>query len=210
MTPKNPIILYGFKKSGHSHRAELMLRLLDLPFEFREVDLARGEQKTEAFLKLNVFGQVPTIDDGGAIVSDSSAILVYLAKKYDPAGLWLPEDAEAAAKVQRWLSVAQGPLINGPARARLFNVFNAPVDHAQAKDIAEKLFATFEKAFEGVSFLVGSRATIADVALYTYTAHAPEGGVSLEPYPNIRAWLSRVEALPKFAPMPATKVGLAA
>lgn len=210
MAPKNPIILYGFKKSGHSHRAELMLRLLDLPFEFREVDLARGEQKTEAFLKLNLFGQVPTIDDGGAIVSDSSAILVYLAKKYDPAGLWLPEDAEAAVKVQRWLSVAQGPLINGPARARLFNVFNAPVDHAQAKDIAEKLFATFEKALEGVSFLVGSRATIADVALYTYTAHAPEGGVSLEPYPNIRAWLSRVEALPKFAPMPATKVGLAA
>jgi glutathione S-transferase len=210
MAFKNPIILYGFKKSGHSHRAELMLRLLDLPFEFREVDLARGEQKTEAFLKLNVFGQVPTIDDGGAIVSDSSAILVYLAKKYDPAGLWLPEDAEAAAKVQRWLSVAQGPLINGPARARLFNVFNAPVDHAQAKDIAEKLFATFETALEGVSFLVGSRATIADVALYTYTAHAPEGGVSLEPYPNIRAWLGRVEALPKFAPMPATKVGLAA
>lgn len=210
MAPKNPIILYGFKKSGHSHRAELMLRLLDLPFEFREVDLARGEQKTEAFLKVNVFGQVPVIDDGGVIVADSSAILVYLAKKYDPVGLWLPEDAEAAAKVQRWLSVAQGPLINGPARARLFNVFNAPVDHAQAKDIAEKLFATFEKALEGVSFLVGSRATIADVALYSYTAHAPEGGVSLEPYPNIRAWLGRVEALPKFAPMPATKVGLAA
>jgi glutathione S-transferase len=187
-----------------------MLRLLDLPFEFREVDLARGEQKTEAFLKLNAFGQVPVIDDGGVIIPDSSAILIYLAKKHDPAGLWLPDDAQAAAKVQRWLSVAQGPLINGPARARLFNVFNAPVDHAQAKDIAEKLFATLEQALRGASFLVGSRATIADVALYTYTAHAPEGGVSLEPYPNIRAWLSRVEALPKFSPMPATKIGLAA
>ncbi|KAF2988967.1 glutathione S-transferase (plasmid) [Methylocystis sp. MJC1] len=210
MAPKNPIILYGFKKSGHSHRAELMLRLLDVPFEFREVDLARGEQKTEAFLKLNAFGQVPVIDDGGVIIPDSSAILVYLAKKYDPAGLWLPEDVEAAAKIQRWLSVAQGPLINGPARARLFNVFKVPVDHAQAKDIAEKLFATLEQALRGASFLIGSRATIADVALYTYTAHGPEGGVSLDPNPNIRAWLSRVEALPKFAPMPATKIGLAA
>ena len=210
MAPKNPIILHGFKKSGNSHRAELMLRLLDLPFEFREVDLARGEQKTEAFRKLNIFGQVPVIDDGGVIVADSSAILVYLARKYDPAGLWLPEDAEAAARIQRWLSVAQGPLINGPARARLFNVFNAPVDHAQAKDIAEKLFATLEKALGGVSFFVGPRATIADVALYSYTAHAPEGGVSLEPYPIIRAWLGRIEALPGFAPMPATKIGLAA
>ena len=210
MAPKNPITLYGFKKSGNSHRAALMLRLLDLPFEFREVDLVRGEQKTEAFRMLNPFGQVPVVDDGGVIVADSSAILVYLAKKYDPAGVWLPEAAEAAAQIQRWLSVAQGPLANGPARARLFNVFDAPVDHAQAKEIAEKLFATLEKALIGVSFLVGRRATIADVALYSYTAHAPEGGVSLEPYPNIRAWLGRIESLPGFAPMPATKVGLAA
>ncbi len=210
MASKNPIILYGFRKSGNSHRAELMLRLLDLPFEFREVDLARGEQKTDTFQKLNPLGQVPVVDDGGAIVADSSAILVYLAKKYDASGVWLPGDAEAAAQIQRWLSVAQGPLANGPARARLFNVFNAPVDHAQAKEIAEKLFATLEKAIIGVPFLVGPRATIADVALYTYTAHAPEGGVSLEPYPNIRAWLGRIEALPGFAPMPATKIGLAA
>lgn len=209
MAPTNPIILYGFKKSGHSHRAELMLRLLDLPFEFREVDLARGEQKTETFEKLNLFGQVPVVVDGGEIVADSSAILVYLAKKYDPAGVWLPEAAEAAAKIQRWLSIAQGPIINGPARARLFNVFGAAIDHAQAKEIAEKLFATVEKALIGVSFLVGPHATIADVALYSYTAHAPEGGVTLEPYPKIRAWLGRIEALPGFEPMPATKVGLA-
>lgn len=210
MAPKNPIILYGFKRSGHSHRAELMLRLLDLPFEFREVDLVRGEQKTETFDKLNLFGQVPVVDDGGEIVADSSAILVYLAKKYDPAGVWLPENAEAAAQIQRWLSIAQGPIVNGPARARLFNVFGAPIDHAQAKEIAEKLFATLERALIGVSFLAGPHATIADIALYTYTAHAPEGGVSLESYPEIRAWLGRIEALPGFAPMPATKVGLAA
>jgi glutathione S-transferase len=88
----------------------------------------------------------------------------------------------AAAQIQCWLSVAQGPLINGPARARLFNVFNTPVDHAQAKDLAEKLFSTLEQALGGVSFLVGPRVTIADVAPYTYTAHSPEGGVSLEPY----------------------------
>jgi glutathione S-transferase len=210
MSSRKAITLYGFKKSGHSHRAELMLRLLDLPFEFREVDLARGEHKAEAFLKLNLFGQVPVMDDDGLVIPDSVAILVYLAKKYDPSGRWLPEDAESAARVQRWLSIAQGPLFAGPAVARLFNVFNAPVDHARARDIAEKLFATLNQALGGAPFLVGSHATIADVALYTYTAHAPEGGVSLEPYPNIRAWLARVEALPKFTPMPATKVGLAA
>jgi glutathione S-transferase len=206
MTLQNPITLYGFKKSGHSHRAELMLRLLGLTFEFREVDLLRGEQKTEAFLELNSFGQVPVIDDKGAIIADSSAILVYLAKKYDSAGRWLPDDAVAAAHVQRWLSVAQGPLVNGPAAARLVKIFNAPVDYARAAEISNRLFATLEKALGGAPFLTGPHATIADVALYTYTAHAPEGGVSLEAYANIRAWLRRIEALPNFAPMPATKI----
>jgi glutathione S-transferase len=53
----------------------------------------------------------------------------------------------------------------------------------------------------GRRFLVGEAPTIADVAIYTYTAHAPEGGVSLEPYPAIRGWLERIEALPGFVPM---------
>ncbi|MNV89607.1 hypothetical protein D3C71_1839160 [compost metagenome] len=57
-------------------------------------------------------------------------------------------------------------------------------------------------------FLVGSAPTIADVANYSYTAHAPEGNVSLEPYGNVRAWLARIEALPGFVPMPRTAVGL--
>ena len=52
--------------------------------------------------------------------------------------------------------------------------------------------------------------SIADIAAHTYIAHAPEGGVSLDPYPNIRAWLRRVEALPRFIAMPATKAGLLA
>jgi glutathione S-transferase len=210
MATRKPIILYGFEKSGHSHRAELMLRLLDLPFEFREVDLPGGEHKGDAFLKLNPFGQVPVIDDNGTIIADSTAILVYLAKTYDPAGNWLPSDAIAAAHVQRWLAVAQGPLVNGPAAARLFNVFGAPVDYAKAKDVSEKLFATLERALAEAAFFAGAQPTIADVALYTYIAHAPEGGVALEPYPHIRDWLQRIEALPRFAPMPSTKVGLAA
>jgi glutathione S-transferase len=59
-------------------------------------------------------------------------------------------------------------------------------------------------------FLAGDRATIADVANYSYIAHSPEGNVSLEDYPNLRAWLARVEALPGFVPMPRTAIGLQA
>ena len=70
MKPEKPILLHGFPKSGHSHRVELMLRMLELPFDFHQVDLGSGEQRTEGFLKLNPFGTVPVIDDNGAVVAD--------------------------------------------------------------------------------------------------------------------------------------------
>ena len=64
--------------------------------------------------------------------------------------------------------------------------------------------ALLDKELSARPFLVGESPTLADVALYTYTAHAPEGDVSLETYPAIRAWLSRIEALPGFVPMART------
>ncbi len=210
MSPHKPILLHGFPLSGHSHRAELMLRLLGLPFDFHQIDLAGSEQRGEAFLKLNPFGTVPVIEDDGIVIADSCAILVYLATKYDPDGAWLPRDAKGAAEVQRWLSVAQGPVFNGPCCARLVNVFGMDFDHARATAVAERLFATLDGVLDGRTFFVGERPTIADVALYSYIAHAPEGGVTLTPHPHLTAWLRRVEALPGFAPMPATKAGLLA
>lgn len=208
--PATPIILHGFTLSGHSHRAELMLRLLQLPYEFRPVDLAGGEQKGAAFLRLNPFGTVPVIEDGGTVVADSVAILVYLASKYDPARSWLPIDPARAAEVQRWLSVAQGPVFNGPCAARLVTVFSAPLDHERAKSVAANLFRVLDAHLADRRFLAGEGPTVADVALYSYVAHAPEGGVPLAPHGNIRAWLGRIEALPHFEPMPATTAGLVA
>ncbi|HEY9193188.1 MAG TPA: glutathione S-transferase N-terminal domain-containing protein, partial [Methyloversatilis sp.] len=78
------IVLHGFRLSGHSHRAELFLSLLGLPFEFRQVDLAAGAHKQPEFLAKNPFGQVPVIEDGEVVVADSTAILVYLASRYAP------------------------------------------------------------------------------------------------------------------------------
>ncbi len=210
MNPQKPILLHGFDRSGHSHRAELMLRLLDLPFEFHQVDLVGGEQRGEAFLKLNPFGTVPVIEDEGVVVADSCAILVYLATKYDPQGRWLPRDPVGAAQVQRWLSVAQGPVFNGPCCARLVTVFGMEFDHSRAKAVAERLFATLDGVLANRTFLVNEQPTIADVALYSYIAHAPEGGVALDLHKHLVAWLRRVEALPGFKLMPATKAGLLA
>ncbi|CDF83657.1 Protein gstA [Pseudomonas knackmussii B13] len=203
------IKLYRHPLSGHAHRVELLLALLQQPTELVFVDLAKGAHKHPEFLALNTFGQVPVIDDNGTVVSDSNAILVYLAKKYGN-GRWLPEDPLGAARVQRWLSVAAGQLAFGPAAARLITVFGARFNAEEVLARAHALFQVMESELAKSPFLAGDSATIADIANYTYIAHAPEGNVSLQDYPHLRAWLARIEALPGFVPMQRTAAGLLA
>ncbi len=207
--PAQPIKLYRFFLSGHSHRVELFLSLLKLPYERVDVDLAANAHKQPAFLTMNPFGQVPVIQDGETTLADSNAILVYLASKYD-AGQWLPRDPVAAAAVQRWLSVAAGPIAFGPATARLATLFKAPVNAEDAIARANSLFTVMEAELKTSSFLTGNTPTIADIANYTYIALAPEGNVSLDPYPHLRNWLQRIEALPGFVPVVTSRVGLVA
>ena len=208
MTAQNPIKLHRHPLSGHSHRVQLLLSLLGLPTELVEVDLRAGAHKQPQFLALNPFGQVPVIDDGGLIIADSNAILVYLARKYGDE-TWLPTDPVGAARVQRWLSVAAGPIAFGPAAARLITVFGARFDPAEVIGRAHALLAVMDAELAQREFLAGERPSIADIACYTYIAHAPEGNVSLAEYVHVRAWLARIEALPGFVAMPATAVGLA-
>lgn len=195
------IRLYGHPLSGHSHRVALFLSLLKLPYENVTVDLMTGEHRKPPFLAKNPFGQVPVIEDGDVTLADSNAILVYLALRYDGSGRWYPREPVAAAQVQRWLSVAAGELASGPGSARRIKLLGLPFDYELATSIANRLLALLDAHLASRQFLAGDAATIADVAMYTYTAHAPEGGVSLEPYPKVRAWLARIEALDGFVPM---------
>lgn len=199
------LVLHTHPVSGHCHRVQLLLALLGVPATLRVVDLPRGEQRSPEFLAKNPFGQVPVLEDGDVVVADSNAILVYLAGRFDPEGRWLPREPARAAEVQRWLSLAAGPLASGPAAARVAAVFGRDVDVTGARDTARTLFARMDRHLGERAFLAGDRPTIADVAMYAYTAHAPEGGVSLAPYPAVRAWLGRVEALPGFVPMQRTR-----
>ncbi len=201
-SPLRPIRLHAHPLSGHAHRVELFLflSLLGLPFEKVAVDLAHREHKGPAFLALNPFGQLPVIEDGDLVLADSNAILTYLALRYDAGGAWLPRDPVGAARVQRWLSVAAGQLAQGPAAARVAVVFGRPPDQAP-REAAARLFGLFEQQLATQPFFAATHPTIADVALYTYTAHASEGGVSLAPYAQLQQWLARVEALPGFVGM---------
>ena len=197
-----PIRLYRSALSGHAHRVELFLSLLGLPFELVDVDLAAGAHKRPDFLAMNPFGQVPVIQDGEVTLADSNAILVYLARRYAAdVEQWLPSDPMAAAHVQRWLSVAAGLLAFGPAYARVIQLFKSPASPDDAIARAHGLFKVMEQQLGQSAFLTCSTPTLADVANYSYVARAPEGNVSLADYPQLRAWLARMEALPRFLPM---------
>lgn len=196
--------------SGHSHRARLFISLIGLEHELVPVDLKQRAQKSAEHLRLNRFGQVPVLEDGATVVSDSNAIMVYLAKSHNRQD-WLPDSPAAAASVQRWLSVSANELVRGPAAARLVTVFGAPIDAEDALRRSHALLALMEAELaDGDGWLATGHPTIADVALYSYVSSAPEGNVDLSGYPQVLAWLARVEALPGFVPFEKTAVGLSA
>jgi len=198
--PVDERVLYGSELSGHSHRARLLLDMLGLPYRFEST--STEERRSPAFLALNPLGQIPLLRDGEAVVADSSAILVYLALAYDRERVWLPTEPYFAAQVQRWLSIAAGELRFGPATARAVAQWGAPGDPAQAAAISRKLLGFVEGHLRERQWLAAAHPTIADLANYSYLAHAPEGGIALRGFPAVRDWIDRVQALPHFTPMP--------
>lgn len=199
--------LYYAPLSGHSHRARLMLSLLGVEHELIAVNLPQREHKSAEFLKLNPFGQIPVLVDDALTISDSTSILVYLAKKFGRTD-WLPDTAEGAARVQRWLSVASGEVAFGPAAARMITLFGDPRSLVEVTQRAYRLLPVVDSELAATGWLVGDHPTIADVALYSYIARANEGHIDLTPFAHVDAWLRRVESLPGFvdfvkSPVPA-------
>lgn len=195
------LLLYGTALSGHTHRVELFLHILQLPY--RRIDAPPALRRSPEFRSLNPLGQIPVFQDGELVLADSNAILVYLAKRYAPDSGWLPEDPVGAARVQRWLSLAAGEIAFGPAKARISARFgDTGMPPELMRTLAGKVLAAMEDTLGRQDFLAADRPTLADLACYAYVAHAPEGGIALDPYPRVVAWIGRVRALPGFVPMP--------
>jgi glutathione S-transferase len=201
--------LYFHPLSGHSHRAHLGLSLLGIAHEVIEVNLAAAEHKSPEFLKLNPFGQLPVLVDGDAVIADSNAILIYAVRKFGKID-WLPQTPAGEAAVQRWLSVAAGEIAYGPCAARLVTVFGRDINADEVIARAHRILGLIDAALSEHDFITGKTPTIADVALYSYIAGAPEGNVDLSGYPDVLAWLARVEALPGFVEFKKSAAGLRA
>ncbi|EPY49898.1 glutathione S-transferase domain-containing protein [Schizosaccharomyces cryophilus OY26] len=191
--------LYGFEVSGHVHRVRLLLSFLKIPFEWIITQYA--DMNSEEIKQLNPWKQVPILKDGDIVISDSNAIMVYLVKKYGNEDFWLLKDPLASSWVQRWFSYSAGELRYGPSTARRIQLYKTNEDSEAPKQIAAKLFKFMNDYLEGKEYLVNDHITLADLAMYSYTSHAPEGHISLQPYPNIVSWLKRIESLPEYVPL---------
>ncbi|WP_017444540.1 glutathione S-transferase family protein [Gayadomonas joobiniege] len=201
-------ILHQVTLSGHCHKVRLFLSLLGLSFTVKEIDMAAGEHQTSAFLALNPLAQVPVLIDKGLVITDSNAILIYLAQTYASGSHWYPDNTLVQTQIQKYLSLAAGLLAEGAAAARLINVFKAPLDKAACLRKADRLLTYLNQVLSNQNWLAAEQISIADIAHYSYIAHAPEGDVDLTLYPAVQQWLQRIETNSRFVAMPKTFVGL--
>jgi glutathione S-transferase len=199
------LTLYNRERSGNCYKVRLMLSLLGLEYENVSIHReGRGRNVLPPdFERLNPLRQIPVLVADGRPYWGTIAILVYLARKYG-GNSWLPLDAEGEAEVTQWLSLAQNEIFQGLGRARSMrgNRWHGYGTLEEAYAIAALALQALEGRLGQHDWLALGRPTIADVACYSYTCFAPEGGISLKPYPAARAWLKRVEGLPGYVPMP--------
>lgn len=193
--------LYEIDRSGNCYKVRLMLSLLGLSYDKHPVDLSKREQMEPWFLAINPLHTVPVLDDGGLIVRDSQAILVYLAAKYGK-GAWYPAEPASLAEMQQWLAYANNEVLHNLAYTRAIVFGLRAGDLAKGQAAAKDVLAHIDRALAGRQWLATGKPTVADVAIYPYVAMIPQADVPLKPYASLCAWVARIEALPGYAGLP--------
>lgn len=189
------LTLYDFWDSGNGYKVRLLLSHLGIEHRRVELDILRGETRTDAFLAKNPNGRIPLLElADGRVLAESNAIQFYLAEGTP----YLPDDAYERAQVLQWMFFEQ--YSHEPYIAVLrFWTFSGQLDeHAheidERKRRGDQALAVMEQHLAKRSFFVADRYGLADIALYVYTHVADEGGFDLAPYPAIRRWLERVRS----------------
>lgn len=198
--------LYDYLPSGNGYKVRLTAKYLNIPYRLVQMSITQGATRTPEFLAKNANGRIPLLEvPGRGFLAESHAIISFLAEGSE----LLPGDAWQRANLWQWLCFEQYNLEPnaGTARFWLNSLGKTPAELGDR--LTEKIakaheaLAVLERGLGDREFLVADRFTLADIALYAYTHVAPEGGISLEGYPKIRAWVRRVAAQPRHAPITA-------
>ncbi len=190
--------LHGIWLSGPTYKVALMLSLCGEQFEYVHVDLRAGEHKQPGFVEKNRFGQVPCLTDGTASFCQSASILQYLAETL---GKFDGNSPQERARIREWLywdfDRLGPPLYRSRAIRAGFRQAGEQVIAMYAQEGAAAL-GVLNAELGKSKWLAGGHPTIADIDVYGVVFYAADGGFDLEPYPAIRAWKERFEALPGF------------
>jgi glutathione S-transferase len=190
--------LYGLAPT-RSLRALWALQELGAEFEFVTVNLLAGEHRRPEFLRINPAGKVPVLVDGDLVLTESAAIVMYLAEKYRDKGL-LPTDLKLRAQVYRWVMFAvtelEQPLWRITRHTTLYpEDKRLPADIALASQDFIDMAAVLDRHLEGRLFIVGDGMTIADCVTAYVIDWANEQHL-IDRLPQLRAYLARMYARP--------------
>lgn len=198
------ITVHGFSPSGNCHKLRLLLEQLGEPYRWVEVDSSQGQTRTPQFLALNPNGKVPVIElDDGRTLSESNAILYYLAD----GSRFLPADRWQRAQALSWMNFEQYSHEPYIAVARFIAGWT-PLDSPRRAELpalrerGHRALAVMERHLQDHDWFSGADYGIADIALFAYTDVAGHGGIGLDGYPALRAWLARVRATERFVALP--------
>lgn len=200
--------LYNYVLSGNCYKIRLMASLLGVSYDTVAVDFYPGyAHRSAEMLALNPAGTLPVLRSGDLVLSETQAMLGWLAHSFDPSGTWNPiHDADLHAQVLQWLGFS-GRLTSSVGLARLNAMLDWPVDvdsvrKAAQNDLDELELLLTDRVILGKTWLVGDHPTIADVACFAYTALSPDAGFEHDGRPAVRNWLYAVRSLPGFVTMP--------
>lgn len=193
------IRVHSTKASINGYKVRLLLAFLELPYELVELDMHAGEHKREPFLTLNPFGQMPALTDGAFTIADSHACLVYLARKYDEGGRWLPSDAESEAKVAEWLSKSANEVHQGPwmKRAKIRRPDAIKLSDAEIDARCDHILKLMDAHLKKRDWLALAHPTIADVSCFGPISMLKVSGYDTDKWPAVTRWLGAIRALPR-------------
>lgn len=187
--------IYGDCKSGNCMKVRWVADQLGVAYDWIELDILRGDTRTEEFLAVNPAGQVPcVVFPDGRTLAQSNAIILYFAEVADSE--LLPTDPLARAKMMEWLFWEQYSHEPAIAVRRFQKLYLGKPDDEIDPDLMAKgrrALGRMEMALIDRDFLLGSKLSLADVALVAYTRVAHEGGFDLSEFPAVHAWVARVE-----------------
>ncbi|MEO6743294.1 MAG: glutathione S-transferase family protein [Caldimonas sp.] len=197
------ITLYGFGRIFPEGRGETKdlwaqwaLEELGLPYRVHALDHTAGELDGEAYSRISPFRQAPVIDDGGFVVAESAAIVLYLAEK---AGQLIPGDAQGRTRVVQWCFAAVGTVGTTFVCLDLIGMFDSGKSarklHTEVPKLAGRWLGDLERRLEYREWIACADFTVADIMMACVLRGIRKTDL-MEPFPKVKAYYARCAARP--------------